>query len=234
MVKAALIVIDVQEDFLPPNGSLAVENGRAIVPGIVDLLDLSKFPWHFVAATHDWHPKNHILFASEHGVDPFSEVELSHPLQEKDISGEVIKRKFTVWPDHCVENTPGAMLDPLFNEAFQNLQNKVLTTNTKKGYLRDREYYLCLSDCWKTHHTELEGLLKEAGISHVVLVGVAYDFCVLNSAIDFVNCGFTTYVITGLSRPVYPDKINETNRLYTEAGVILVDSALDLPSEFFQ
>ncbi|GEQ71421.1 hypothetical protein JCM33374_g5104 [Metschnikowia sp. JCM 33374] len=233
MVKAALVVVDLQEDFLPPHGSLAVEDGRTVVPGIVDLLDLERFPWKFVAATQDWHPKNHISFASQHGVEPFAKVELSHPLNEKDTSGNVQIRKFTAWPDHCIQDTPGANLAGVFDEAFHELQDKVLTATPKKGYLQDREYYSCLSDCWKTHHTELEGLLREAGVTHVVLVGIAYDFCVLNSALDFVQCGFSTSVISGLSRPVYPEKKAETDQLYTEGGVKIISSAKDLPRDLF-
>ncbi|OBA20288.1 Isochorismatase hydrolase [Metschnikowia bicuspidata var. bicuspidata NRRL YB-4993] len=234
MVKSALVVIDLQEDFLPPSGSLAVEDGRSIVDGIVELLDLAKFPWTFVAATHDWHPKDHILFASQHKAEPYSQVQLPHPLGQKTSTGLVETREFTVWPDHCVQNTPGASLEPRFDKAFHNLQHEVLIANTQKGYLKDREYYLCLSDCWKTHHTELEALLKEAGISHVVLVGLAYDFCVLHSAIDFVQCGFTTYVVSDLSRSVFPEKKTETDGLYADAGVVVLHSALDLPRELFE
>ncbi|KAM9931125.1 hypothetical protein OXX59_000009 [Metschnikowia pulcherrima] len=234
MVKSALVVIDLQEDFLPPNGSLAVKDGRSIVSGIVALLNLYKYAWSFIAATHDWHPSNHISFASQHGVEPFSEVELNHPLGAEDGAGKTLTRKFTVWPDHCVQGTSGAMLDPQFNKTFQSLQSRVLTANTKKGYLQDREYYSCLSDCWQTHHTELEGLLREAGISHVVLVGIAYDFCVLHSALDFVRCGFTTYVVSDLSRPVYPENNAETEKAYSDAGVVVVKSVQDLPDELFE
>ena len=79
MTKLALVVVDLQEDFLPPDGSLAIKDGRSIVPDINKLLIDPKYKWSLVIATQDWHPANHISFASQHNVDPYTELTFKHP-----------------------------------------------------------------------------------------------------------------------------------------------------------
>ena len=81
----ALVLVDVQNDFLPPNGALAVPEGDQIIDPILDLLDIE---WKIVIATQDWHPNNHTSFASQHGVEPYAELEFTHPLGELDASGK--------------------------------------------------------------------------------------------------------------------------------------------------
>lgn len=94
---AALIVVDVQPDFMP-GGALACHDGDAIVPGIDRLLRAHAF--RHVVATQDWHPPAHVSFASSHpGATPFQQIELYGQPQ-------------TLWPDHCVQGTAGAALDP--------------------------------------------------------------------------------------------------------------------------
>ncbi|KAI5949326.1 PNC1 [Candida jiufengensis] len=174
MVKRALLVIDLQEDFLPPNGSLAIAEGRSIVEPITNLIKQPQ-NWSLVVATQDWHPSNHTSFASQHNVEPFTELEFKHPESNQ-------TKKQTVWPDHCVQDTFGSTIEKTFLTEFEKLS--IPKAIVKKGYLQDREYYSCFQDSWGLHHTELENLLKENEIDEVVIVGLAYDYCVLNSAID--------------------------------------------------
>ncbi|EMR91229.1 putative pyrazinamidase nicotinamidase protein [Botrytis cinerea BcDW1] len=75
IIKPALIVVDLQEDFLPPNGSLAVSNGRDTIPIINNLLTL---PFHLKIATKDWHPSNHISFASNHAATHLKNEGITH------------------------------------------------------------------------------------------------------------------------------------------------------------
>ncbi|SGZ46867.1 CIC11C00000001827 [Sungouiella intermedia] len=233
MLKVALVVIDLQEDFLPPDGSLAVADGRSIVPAISDLLNTEKYPWLAVIVTQDWHPANHCLFASQHGVQPYTELEFEHPLGEKNcVTGEIKKQKQFVWPDHCVQESFGATVESLFLEKFEQLNGKLPTALVKKGYLQDREYYLCFTDCWKLHKTEMEEVLQTNGITDVVFVGLAYDFCVLNSAVDCLDSGFNTFVIRSCSKSVYPDKVDETEKLYRDAGVHIVETVEDLMKHY--
>lgn len=218
MTKVALVVVDLQEDFLPEDGSLAVPHGRDIITNINRLVDARKYKWLAIIATQDWHPANHCSFASQHGVAPYSELEFKHPLGEKDDTGNVKTMKQYVWPDHCVQESFGATLEESFLTLF-NTTEDVPKKLVQKGYLQDREYYSCFQDCWKLHHTEMEDFLKSEGVTDVIFVGLAYDFCVLNSARDCAAAGFNAYVIKECSRSVYPDKEAETDKLYAEAGV---------------
>lgn len=218
--NSALIVVDLQNDFLPPVGSLAVPNGRLVISRINSLLDSEKYHWSLIVATQDWHPKDHISFASQHDVEPFTEIQFKHPLGECDKNGSVITKNQIVWPDHCVQNTQGAELEQLFRDRFHCLL--VPTLVVQKGYLRDREYYSCFKDVWGLHDTGLYDYLKGNGITNVIFVGLAYDFCVYNSAIDCADLGFETYVIKDCSESVYPEKEKETDKLYLSKGVQLL------------
>lgn len=228
MLKAALVIIDLQEDFLPPNGALAVSNGREVIEEILHLFDLSKYPWLAIALTQDWHPPNHTLFASQHMVEPFKDLEFEHPLQEKNAcTGKVKIKRQTVWPDHCIQDSFGASIEEKTMTTYNNLPSGIPKIIIRKGYLQDREYYLCFSDVWKLHKTELEEFLLKNNISHVVAVGLAYDYCVLNSAIDSALSGFTTTVIKNCCRSVYPENLKETEKSYRDAGVQLFETMDD-------
>ncbi|RKP30442.1 Isochorismatase hydrolase [Metschnikowia bicuspidata] len=222
MLKAALLIIDVQEDFLPPNGALAVPNGRAIIDKILSLCDVSRFLWLAIALTQDWHPTNHILFASQHNVEPFTNLEFEHPGKEKNAcTGKIKCKRQTVWPDHCVQKTKGSEIEPSILATFDALPAYIPKLIVQKGYLQDREYYLCFSDVWHLHKTELEDFLLQNEISHIVVVGLAYDYCVLHSAVDSLLSRFSTAVIKDCCLSVHPEKIKETEQAYQEAGVQL-------------
>lgn len=222
-MKSALVVVDLQEDFLPSDGSLAVKEGRDIISPICDLLDLSKYNWSTIIATQDWHPHDHISFASQHGVPPFTEIEFKHPLGHKQ-DGETITFTTPVWPDHCVQNTFGSSIDALFIAKFNQLDDQIPKSIIRKGYLKDREYYSCFKDIWKLHKTEIEDELTKLGVTDVVFVGIAYDFCVMHSAIDCKNAGFNSYVVKSLCKSVVPENDDKTDLSYTEKGVKVLQS----------
>lgn len=221
--KTALVVVDLQQDFLPPHGSLAIAHGRDVVPFINALMDVSKYPWSAVIATQDWHPPNHISFASQHDLLPFATVEFRHPSHPDHKLVDTFKTQ--VWPEHCLQNTFGSSLDTLFVAGFNQLDKKVAKHIVKKGYLQDREYYSCFKDIWKLHKTEMESLLRELQITDVVFVGLAYDFCVLHSAIDCRDLGFNSYVIKSCCKSVTPS--DHTDAIYTQNGVQVLDSIDD-------
>ncbi|GMF02080.1 unnamed protein product [Ambrosiozyma monospora] len=113
----ALIIVDIQEDFLPPNGSLAVNEGRKIIPKILDLLDLKKFNWKAIIATKDWHPANHVSFASNSGQEPFTTKTFNHPTKGSEVTKEQV-----LWPEHAIQNTFGSA----FPEEFAIVFNQML------------------------------------------------------------------------------------------------------------
>ncbi|HET9018382.1 MAG TPA: bifunctional nicotinamidase/pyrazinamidase, partial [Acetobacteraceae bacterium] len=176
----ALLVIDVQNDFVP-GGRLAVPDGDAVVPPINRLARC----FANVIATQDWHPPGHASFASSHpGRAPFETVALSYGPQ-------------VLWPDHCVQGTAGAaLLDGL------DIPHAVLVL--RKGYRREVDSYSAFNEADRTP-TGLAGYLRERGISRVFLAGLATDFCVGFSAIDARRAGFASVVIEDACRGIDAD-----------------------------
>lgn len=218
----ALLIIDLQEDFLPPTGSLACKGGREIIPTILSLLDLEKYGWKAVIATKDWHPEGHISFASTNHQAPYTTKEFTSPDPKSD-------KKMTqvLWPDHCIQTTFGSAFPEEFAIVFNKMveDQPVPTKLVKKGYLQDREYYSCFMDVWKLHHTECEQFLRDNDITHVYTVGIAYDYCVVNSSIDAADLGFKTCVIKDATRAVDSGNDKKTEQTYKEHGVGIISMA---------
>jgi nicotinamidase/pyrazinamidase len=192
----ALLVIDMQMDFLP-GGALAVPDGNAILPGINTLA--ARFD--HVILTQDWHPRNHISFASTHGKRPFTDtIEASYGLQ-------------TLWPDHCVQGTHGADIHP-------DLHTPRAELILRKGFRRDIDSYSAFTENDGTTPTGLAGYLRERGLSRLYFVGLAYDFCVGFSALAAVRRGFEAIVVEDLSRAVnLPGTVDSTNDAFASADV---------------
>ncbi|KAL7275375.1 NAD(+) salvage pathway protein [Rhizina undulata] len=227
----ALLVVDLQEDFCPPNGALQVPSGRDIIPHVNKLL---SFPFALKVATQDWHPRNHISFASYHtannvDVTPFvSTITIKHPLpQLRDANAEFIPSyESQVWPDHCIQDTPGAS----FAEGLDRSQiQKVI----KKGSHPQVEMYSAFTDPFHlppfTHDSnsvctsDLPELLHEKGITHVYVVGLAFDYCVKATAIDAVKFGYKTFVVREGVKAVSPGEgADKAEKEMTEAGVQII------------
>jgi nicotinamidase/pyrazinamidase len=195
----ALIVIDVQMDFCP-GGALAVPGGDEIVAGITTLM--AEFP--AVILTQDWHPANHLSFASQHdGKAPMEMCEMPYGPQ-------------VLWPDHCVQGTQGAAFHPALDTTRADL---IL----RKGFRREIDSYSAFFENDRTTPTGLEGYLRSRGIEALTLVGLATDFCVNFSAVDAARLGFRTEVRTDLTRAIDMDGSLAAARTgMTEAGVTLV------------
>lgn len=165
-------VIDVQNDFLP-GGSLAVHNGDHIIP-IINTLLQNCFRYAF--ATQDWHPKNHISFASSHRNKNVSEI-IDLPYGKQ-----------MLWPDHAVaEQWGSAFPKTLITNHFQMI--------LRKGWNQNIDSYSAFKENDQKTTTGLEGWLKHIGIKRVFLSGLAEDFCVAYSAQDAISAGFETYII---------------------------------------
>jgi nicotinamidase/pyrazinamidase len=190
-MKRALLVVDLQNDFLP-GGALAVPEGNTILPFVAELLRTGK-NYDLIVVTQDWHPPGHGSFASSHdGTEPFQLGELSGLPQ-------------MLWPDHCVEETKGAQLSLEIEKAVEAIGmagRSVLTV--KKGQHRDVDSYSAFFDNARLHDTGLQSALMERGISDVDVVGLALDYCVKATAIDAASLGFKTRVLLQGTRPVDP------------------------------
>ncbi len=173
----ALVVIDVQNDFCP-GGALAVPDGDVIVPGINALMA----DHDAVILTQDWHPAGHSSFASSHGADPMTMTEMPYGPQ-------------VLWPDHCIQGTPGAAFHADLNVDRANLI-------IRKGYNHAIDSYSAFFENDKTTPTGLTGYLQTRGINTLTMVGLATDFCVNYSAVDAAKLGFTVKVETALCRAI--------------------------------
>lgn len=196
MTVKALLVIDIQNDFLPPNGSLAVPHGDEIIQPVIDLMEDPKQEWHRVVLTRDWHTFDHISFAKTHKKEDFSKIIYKSP-----VPGDDSTQEGTLWPVHCVQQTYGSQLAaPLLEE-----QKKLDCHVINKGYLSDREYYSAFSDIWNYHRTELQHYLQCHHITDVYVVGLALDYCVKSTAISAAKLGYKTFILKDYTRPIYSD-----------------------------
>ena len=178
MGDTALLVVDVQNDFCP-GGTLAVERGDEVVP-IINAL-LPRFS--LVVATQDWHPPGHASFASSHpGHEPLAVIELNGIPQ-------------VLWPDHCVQGTPGADFHP-------ELERRPFRAIVRKGTDPEVDSYSAFRDNHRAHPTGLAGLLRELGVGSVVIVGLTTDYCAATSARDALELGFSAEIWLPATRPV--------------------------------
>ncbi len=205
--RDALLVIDVQPDFMP-GGLLAVAEGDRVVAPIAAIVP--KFT--VVVATQDWHPVGHRSFASSHpGKQPYDTVTLHGAPQ-------------TLWPDHCVQGSPGAAL-------HADLPNAPLSLILRKGTHEGVDSYSAFRENvgpgGVRAATGLAGWLRERGVTRVFLCGLARDFCVRWSAEDAVAAGFEAIFLDDLTRSVFPDaaKVADTTAALERAGVKLVKAA---------
>jgi nicotinamidase/pyrazinamidase len=205
---AALILVDVQPDFMP-GGALACHEGDAIVPGIDQLLKQGVF--QHVVATQDWHPAGHISFASSHpGREPFERIPLYGRAQ-------------TLWPPHCVQETPGAALHPGIDWSAVHKIIRKGDDPRVDSYSGFRENH---GPDGERPGTGLSDWLHRREVTDVYVAGLARDVCVLWTAQDAIDLGFRTHVLWDLTRPVSADADLDlaTRFRYEQMGVAVLDS----------
>ena len=177
--------------------ALAVPRGNEVV-GPVNRL-ATRFA--HVVLTQDWHPPGHLSFASAHpGRKPYETIEVSYGPQ-------------ILWPDHCVQGTPGA-------EFRKDLQIAHAELVLRKGYHRDINSYSAFYENDRKTHTGLAGYLRERGFTRVFLAGLALDFCVRYSCEDAKREGFDAVVIEDACRGIDVDgSMLATRGVFNAIGV---------------
>jgi nicotinamidase/pyrazinamidase len=176
--KHALIIVDLQPDFLP-GGPLGVNEGDQIIPLVLELMPR----FDLVVATQDWHPADHGSFAANHsGRSPGELIDLDGLTQ-------------ILWPVHCVQDTPGARLVP-------SLEKRELAAVFRKGTDRNIDSYSGFFDNGKRKATGLGEWLREHGVTEVSVCGLALDYCVKFTALDALGLGFATTLIRDATRAV--------------------------------
>jgi nicotinamidase/pyrazinamidase len=202
----ALIVVDVQPDFMP-GGALACHHGDAIVPGIDRLL--RRGGYRHVVATQDWHPPRHASFASSHpGAEAFGEILLHGQPQ-------------TLWPDHCVQGTPGAALHPGIDWSAADVVIRKGSRREVDSYSGFRENH---GPDGERPSTGLAGWLRDRGVAEVHVCGLARDVCVLWTVQDAVTLGFRASLLWNLSRPVTPQSDDATRAALRAGGIVAIDT----------
>lgn len=172
MNHKALILIDIQNDFLP-GGALPVPKGDSIFPAVNRLL---RLPFAFRIATKDWHPLHHKSFAVEHQKRPGEFIELGGVQQ-------------ILWPVHCVQETEGAA----FASGWESGR---IDEVFLKGSDSEIDSYSAFFDNARRHKTGLEEFLRKKGIATLFFGGLATDYCVSYSVLDALSLGFETYLVT--------------------------------------
>ena len=198
----ALILVDLQNDFLP-GGALAVPRGDEVLPVARRLIPR----FEHVVATQDWHPADHQSFATQHpGQSPGALVDL-HGLPQ------------VLWPDHCVQGSPGAR----FAEELTLADAAVF----QKGCRVDVDSYSGFFDNGRTEATGLEAHLRERGVKTLAVLGLATDYCVRFTVLDALDLGFDIKLIVDGCRGVNlkPGDSEEALRAMATAGAQLTNSA---------
>lgn len=190
----ALIIVDLQNDFLP-GGALAVNEGDKIIQRINQLQE----KYDIIVATQDWHPSQHKSFASMHiGKEPLDIIELNGTRQ-------------VLWPDHCVQGSKGAELHKDLN------QNKIRAI-FRKGMNPEVDSYSAFFDVNKKNPTGLDGYLKSLNVTSVFVCGLAADYCVYYTAKDALELGYTTSILEGSTKAINPDYFEELKQDFTRKG----------------
>lgn len=205
--KTAVIVVDIQADFTEAHkGSLAVPGTNAAylaaVAAATSSLKAAGLP---IYATQDWHPANHISFFSNHkDRKPFESISLNGRTQ-------------VLWPPHCIRKSQGANL---------LLDRNLFSAVVQKGKDKRYDSYSGFKDDGGSS-TRMESLLRKANVSHVIVYGVATDYCVRATALDAAAAGFHVTMIKDLSRGVTPESTTKALADLTSKGVRVVPKLSD-------
>ncbi|MDI6843676.1 MAG: bifunctional nicotinamidase/pyrazinamidase [Anaerosomatales bacterium] len=199
----ALILVDLQNDFMP-GGALPVPDGDAVVPVANRLSPL----FSLVVATQDWHPPGHASFASSHpGASPGDVVMLGETQQ-------------VLWPDHCVQQTPGASF-------HSGLDVVPIGHVVRKGADPLVDSYSAFFDNDHVSSTGLDAYLRSHGVSELVVLGLATDYCVKATVLDALGLGFGVSVVRDGCRAVdvQPGDGDRAFEAMANAGARIIDSA---------
>jgi nicotinamidase/pyrazinamidase len=175
--RSAFLIVDVQNDFCP-GGALGVPDGDAVVAPI------NRLSRHFrhVILTQDWHPADHVSFAST----------WRKPVHAEVVSGGLSQ---LLWPEHCVQGSSGAAFHP-------GLCSEAASLILRKGYRRELDSYSAFAENDHRTPTGLDGYLRELGVKSLWLAGLATDYCVYFSAIDAIERGYEVFLVEDAVRGV--------------------------------
>ncbi len=190
----ALVIVDIQNDFLP-GGSLSVDFGDEII----DLINGIQSRYNIVVATQDWHPLDHQSFASNHVDGVVFTTTLVNGIDQ------------VLWPDHCVQGSYGA-------ELSSKLKQHHIQAVFRKGMDIRVDSYSGFFDNGRLRSTGLDGFLKEQGVREVHICGLAADFCVFYTAMDALELGYKTAIVSKGTKPIDKDMYRNKKELFIQQG----------------
>lgn len=193
-VKFVMGIIDPQNDFCK-GGALAVPNANDII-GPINKLRFILYEYFDTFISQDFHPHDHMSFASTHNEKEYSTIKLEILIDNKDL----VTVEQTLWPTHCVQQTPGCN----FYKDFIILKRDKIF---QKGTRSNIESYSAFGDQFANtyENTGLNSWLSYRKITDIILVGLATDYCVYNTAKDAIRLGYRVHLILSCVRGVYPD-----------------------------
>ena len=197
----ALIIVDMQNDFMP-GGALPVKEGDQIIDSINRLSETFKNYNGKIILTQDWHPKNHKSFASSYNnKNPGDEY-------HSEGIGPVL------WPDHCVQGSKGAQFHDKLNI---DLAHAII----RKGFNPEVDSYSGFIENDKKSETGLKGCLNSLNIRKIFICGLALDYCCYYTALDGIDFGFEVYFLVNLTRGIDlpPGNISKALQHMKEKGV---------------
>ncbi|GAA5951382.1 hypothetical protein JCM3765_002465 [Sporobolomyces pararoseus] len=225
---SALLLVDVQNDFI--SGSLAVPSAEQIIPPVLRLLSC---PFDLVVASQDYHPHNHVSFASSHpGQTPFRSIKLSHPVTSEQVTQDL-------WPDHCVQGTEGANFEQRVSQRLKTWSENGKAVVVRKGEDADLDAYSAFAKPLKTLKTEQDGvkfgspltkILKGSRIKRLVVAGLATDYCVRASVLSALEEAselpvpdrWEVFVVREAVRGVHSEREEETLNELEKRGAKIV------------
>jgi len=207
--QSALIVVDVQNDFLPPSGCIIIKDGLAVIPVINKLK--KRVQWGAVIFTQRWHPENHMSFfvvnKDKPGAQLFQPLELGNG------------RTQMMWPSHCVAESNGAAFHPEL-AVDPDSGDKIV----RKGLTADAPAASGFSDPDGKWKTDLEDILKKANIADVFITGLMYDYGVVQTALDAKNAGYNVYVVDDACRGYNDDTTKKAKDVIRKEDISIISS----------
>lgn len=203
----ALLVVDIQNDFLP-GGALPVDEGNRVIPIINELMEKQ---FDLIVASKDWHPACHVSFASTHHRRPAETIM---------VGGE----EQTLWPDHCVQDTVGSEFAP-------ELQKERIHDIVYKGTDPLIDSYSAFYDNKHRRSTGLAEFLRQKKIDTIYIAGLATDYCVKFSVLDALREGFKIFVVKDACRGVNINPHDSQSALdeMVKAGAVIINSFECMP-----
>uniref|UniRef100_A0A0B7BEW6 nicotinamidase n=1 Tax=Arion vulgaris TaxID=1028688 RepID=A0A0B7BEW6_9EUPU len=232
-IRSALIIVDVQECFLP-GGSLAVANGAAIIPVINSIRENNTF--EMVVFTMDWHLPGHVSFASTHNKSVGATVPLRYLKNGALCLNETVTLKNfpnaqncnentttlleqKLWPDHCIQNLSSGNMSSRISPGLKQRSDDVII---HKGIHLEIDSYSAFFDNGNFFSTDLNDKLKSNNIDTVFITGLAFDICVFYTSLNAQSLGYETYTVVDAAIGIDPKHVEDAKQKLSDKGVHLI------------